>query len=176
METQRNKIMVIVIIGLLAIIFALITVIWNDYQSQLIQIEDPIKEPPVKISNQCEVMNCHGLDISCGSGPAKMCTEMYQIGDNCLQFARCGVVNGTCQQIENPQFTACKSCALRCQTNFSNSPEQALSCESNCGKTDLIDPIETPPHAPDPVPTPPYTGRPVERGPSDPTEIPPHTL
>jgi hypothetical protein len=83
--------------------------------------------------SQCGVANCHGLDIECGT-PVQMCTEMYQLGDKCRQYAKCGVVSGTCQQIESPEFTACKSCAQKCENDFPNDPDKAFECESQCGK------------------------------------------
>ena len=61
-----------------------------------------------------------------------MCTEMYQLGDKCRQYAKCGVVSGTCQQIESPEFTACKSCAQKCENDFPNNPDKAFECESKC--------------------------------------------
>jgi len=88
--------------------------------------------PPT--SDQCGIENCHGLDIVCGKNPAEMCTMMYQLGDRCRQYAQCGQVNGKCQQIENPQFTACKSCAKKCEKDFPNDPDKAFACESKCGE------------------------------------------
>ena len=87
----------------------------------------------VPSSGQCGVANCHGIDIECGT-PVQMCTEMYQLGDKCRQYAKCGVVSGTCQQIESPEFTACKSCAQKCENDFPNNPDKAFICESQCGK------------------------------------------
>ncbi len=82
---------------------------------------------------RCEVTNCHGLDVTCGSSPARVCTMMYQLGDKCLQFAKCGVVNGSCTQINNEEFNSCKSCVESCERNNVNDPEAASVCESNCG-------------------------------------------
>jgi hypothetical protein len=80
---------------------------------------------------KCGIENCHGLDIECGE-PVQMCTAMYQLGDKCREFAKCGKVNGKCQQIENSEFTSCKSCALKCEKDFPNDAEKALDCESMC--------------------------------------------
>jgi hypothetical protein len=79
------------------------------------------------------VANCHGLDIECGQS-VQMRTEMYQLGDKCRQYAKCSVVNDKCQQIENPEFTACKSCALRYEKDFPDDPDKAFMCESRCGE------------------------------------------
>jgi hypothetical protein len=94
--------------------------------------EEPCEENSGSLS--CGIENCHGLDIVCGKNPAQMCTEMYQLGDKCRQFAECGAVNGACQQIENPRFTACKLCAQKCDRDFPNDPDKAFTCESNCGE------------------------------------------
>ena len=85
-------------------------------------------------SDECGIENCHGLDIVCGPNPAEMCTMIYQLGDKCRQFAQCEVVDGVCQQIENPQFIACKSCVQECEQDFPNDPEKAFECESTCGE------------------------------------------
>ena len=84
-------------------------------------------------SGQCGVANCHGLDIECGT-PVQMCTMMYQLGDKCRQYAKCGVASGKCQQIESPEFTACKSCVQKCEKDFPNDPDKAFVCESKCGE------------------------------------------
>jgi hypothetical protein len=80
----------------------------------------------------CGLETCHGLNVECGSQPAQMCTEMYMLGDKCLGFAQCGIVDGKCQQIENVQFTACKTCVEACNAQFPNDPEGALQCENDC--------------------------------------------
>jgi len=80
----------------------------------------------------CERENCHGLDIKCGPNPAQVCTMEYQLGDKCLQYAKCGVVDGTCQQISDPQFDACKSCVQKCQNDFGNDQIKMFDCENNC--------------------------------------------
>lgn len=98
----------------------------------LLSPDQPVSAtPPV---SQCGIENCHGLDIVCGANPADTCTMMYQLGDTCRQFAECGQVDGVCQQIENPQFTACKHCVQKCEADFPNDSEKAFACESTCGE------------------------------------------
>jgi len=92
----------------------------------------PGSAPDTTAGQKCEVENCHGLDITCGSNPPEMCTAMYALGDKCLQYARCGVSNGQCQQFENPQFTQCKTCAQNCEKDNPNDPMKAFECESKC--------------------------------------------
>lgn len=83
---------------------------------------------------QCGLENCHGLDIVCGPNPAQVCTEIYMIGDKCRQFAQCGIINGSCQQIDNPQFTTCKTCVENCEKNHQGDSNQSFACESICGE------------------------------------------
>lgn len=80
----------------------------------------------------CSLENCHGLDIRCGSNPPDICTEIYEIGDNCLQYAKCGVQNEKCQQIENPQFTQCKSCVQKCIDANESDNMKLFECENKC--------------------------------------------
>jgi hypothetical protein len=84
-------------------------------------------------SGACALQTCHGFNnISCGSNPPDVCTEMYEVGDKCLQYAKCGVQNGKCQQIQNPQFTECKSCVQKCIDTNKNNNSKLFECESKC--------------------------------------------
>ncbi len=80
----------------------------------------------------CSLENCHGLNIVCGSNPPDVCTEIYEIGDKCLQYAKCGVQDGKCQQIQNSQFTQCKSCVQKCIDANENDNMKLFECESKC--------------------------------------------
>jgi hypothetical protein len=80
----------------------------------------------------CSLENCHGLDILCGSNPPDFCTEMYEIGDNCLHYAKCGVKNGKCQPIENSRFTQCRLCVEECIQSRMNDAMRMFECESTC--------------------------------------------
>jgi hypothetical protein len=83
-------------------------------------------------SSTCAIENCHSLDIKCGANPTEVCTEIYMIGDKCLQYAKCGIENGKCQQIENSQFTNCKSCVQACIDANKNDNIELFACESKC--------------------------------------------
>lgn len=80
----------------------------------------------------CQLVTCHGLDITCGSNPPDVCTAMYQTGDKCLQYAQCGVRNGTCGQVENTSFTRCKTCVQNCIDKNKDNSERLFECESMC--------------------------------------------
>ena len=80
----------------------------------------------------CVRENCHGLDIKCGLNVAEMCTMEHQLGDKCLRYVNCGVINGECRQIPSAAFETCKECAQKCQSDFANDPMKMFDCESNC--------------------------------------------
>lgn len=80
----------------------------------------------------CGRENCHGLDIKCGPNVAEICTEIYQLGDKCLRYVNCGIVNGVCRQIPNAAFDACKICAQKCETDFAGDSMKLFDCESKC--------------------------------------------
>lgn len=88
--------------------------------------------PKTCTPGECSLENCHGLDIECGPNPPDACTAMYALGDKCLQYAKCGIQNGKCQEIENPQFTQCKSCVQKCSIDNKNDNMKLFECESNC--------------------------------------------
>ena len=116
MMTHRIK-LILIIISAVVLIALIVGLVFYFYHSK---------------NSVCVVENCHGLDITCGPNAPQMCTEMYQLGDNCLQFAQCRVVGNKCQQIPNARFTQCKSCVQTCESKFPSDPEQAFRCESAC--------------------------------------------
>ena len=84
-------------------------------------------------SQSCAVENCHELDIRCGFNPVEACTAIYMIGDKCLKYAKCGFQNGICKQIQNSQFTECKSCVQACIEVNKTDNIKLFECESKCG-------------------------------------------
>jgi hypothetical protein len=86
--------------------------------------ELPNIEPEV-----CGIQECHGLEVTCGSEVPEFCTEIYQLGDFCRQFAHCETVEGTCTFAPDPEFRACSACVANCATLEG---EEAFSCESAC--------------------------------------------
>lgn len=90
---------------------------------------DDIKED----DQNCALETCHGMDIECGDKPPEACTMMYQIGDKCLQYAQCGILNGKCQQIENSDFNRCVTCVQSCMDTYAtDSSTRLFECENNC--------------------------------------------
>jgi len=86
------------------------------------------------ILSSCGVTTCHGLEITCGNAQQVMCTQMYQTGDICLQYAKCALVNGSCEQIPNTKFNNCKNCVQKCIDTYSNSNDYSKlsECEGFC--------------------------------------------
>lgn len=83
-------------------------------------------------SDKCGLENCHGLELSCGPNVPDVCTFLYQLGDNCRQYAKCEVVNNRCQLITEPKFTQCKSCVEKCLADFKDDPVKTSACEGRC--------------------------------------------
>ncbi len=84
------------------------------------------------VSSVCKRENCHGLDIKCGPNAPDICTTLYSIGDKCLKYAECGLQNNKCQQIENSQFTQCKTCVQACVDSNKDDTVKMFACESKC--------------------------------------------
>jgi hypothetical protein len=93
---------------------------------------NPIPGGEVPPTSVCAVENCHGMDIKCGPNPPQVCDMMYGIGDKCLKYAQCGVQDGRCGQIQNPEFTQCKTCVQKCVDANKNEAIKAFQCESAC--------------------------------------------
>jgi hypothetical protein len=87
---------------------------------------------PTPTNQKCALETCHGLDVTCGPNPPDVCTEMYGMGDKCLKYVQCGIVNGTCQVIENASFSQCKSCVENCINTNKGDAIKGFECESNC--------------------------------------------
>jgi hypothetical protein len=118
----------------IAIVFLAIAVIfvWNNYQIQVQERPDkPIKIPP-KISNNCGMESCSGLNIACGPNVATMCPEMYAVGDNCRQYASCQKIDGQCQLVKDQKFDNCKSCVEECLAKFKSDQIKIFQCEGEC--------------------------------------------
>jgi hypothetical protein len=91
--------------------------------------------PPPSATSECGVTNCHGMDITCGNVSQPLaCTEMYQAGDNCRQFASCEIVDGACTPVLSERFKTCKTCVETCETKHAGNPADVFACESTCAQ------------------------------------------
>lgn len=83
--------------------------------------------PPVE--EKCGLENCHGLEFTCGSKVPDFCTEIYQLGDFCRQYAICEIINGQCQLVPSEDLENCRTCVHEC---LGLEAETAFQCESDC--------------------------------------------
>lgn len=100
----------------------------GDFSPRTCRVSDASITPSVR----CELETCHGLNLVCGSNPPQVCTEMYEIGDKCHQYAQCEVREGECTFVDNLKFSQCKQCVESCVAEFKNDPAGLFDCESNC--------------------------------------------
>jgi len=134
MKSSNNMLNSKIIYGILLLLIAIILglYLWNNYQVDgQPRIIKPFKLP-LPVSDKCGIENCHGLDITCGPNVAEVCTEMYQAGDNCRQFASCQIVEGKCTLQKSADFDSCKSCVQNCQQANPDDPIKFFDCESKC--------------------------------------------
>lgn len=132
---MKHSLISSILIALVVIIFgAIITIFVTNYRVDVIPRE-PNPLPPIS-TNECGIESCNGLDIVCSTQPAEVCPAIYKLGDKCRQFAECTKIDGQCQQVENPQFTECKSCVERCEQQYKDNPDSSkvFMCESECGE------------------------------------------
>ena len=81
---------------------------------------------------RCGIENCHGLDIKCGPSIPEACTFIYEMGDFCRQYARCEMIGGNCQLIEDPKFSQCEACVKRCIDQSKDAGVILSKCEEEC--------------------------------------------
>lgn len=130
---MKNSFISSILIALIIIILGLVVALFvSNYRVDIIP-KEPNPLPPSS-HNECGIESCNGLDIVCSTQPAEVCPAIYKFGDKCRQFAKCGKIDGQCQQIENPQFTACKSCVESCEQQYKDDTEKLFICESTCGE------------------------------------------
>lgn len=96
------------------------------------RVEDPARKDLPGVQN-CAFESCHGLELTCGSNAAEMCTMEYQLGDGCRQYAQCLVKDGACRLVEEGAFSSCKECVKKCQDDYSlDSSMRIFECEAEC--------------------------------------------
>lgn len=128
------KIIFVIVFSLVVVIFG----VFVDWNKKPAPKPDPVARDSTRGQDLaasdtiCFVENCHGLSIQCGSNPAGVCSDVYELGDRCLRYAKCGIADGACRQLPSTQFDTCKSCVLSCVASFKNSQTEMLDCESRC--------------------------------------------
>lgn len=122
-NNQNKSIFISVSVLIISIVFFILSQISNPQENQ--QRENP------KPTSDCGLSTCHGIDnVVCGK-PAEMCSDMYMIGDRCLQHVKCEKINNQCVQVNNEAFNSCKKCIQDC-TKPNIDPAEQFICESNC--------------------------------------------
>ncbi len=120
----------------------------------------------------CVIDSCpHFSSFKCTSeadvDSSTPCTAIYEIGDNCLQYATCSN-GGTCKTGSSEEFTKCKTCIETCKDQNLEAVELdkcATKCSSseviNQGKT--IEPTSEPTTSNEPSPSPTTTENPIQK-------------
>ena len=85
-----------------------------------------VEEPGLE---KCGLEKCHGLELSCGPNVPEVCTELYQLGDFCRQYAICEIIDGECQMVSNEKLQKCQTCVAEC---LDLGGEPAFECEAEC--------------------------------------------
>lgn len=113
---------------ILIIIFVIFTIV-------ILTITSVVFYKKGKIQTQCQVQNCHGLEVSCGPKAAQMCTEIYMEGDRCRKFVSCQLIDNQCEAVKQKAFFACKTCIEKCHREFNGKdPALFFDCEKKCGE------------------------------------------
>jgi hypothetical protein len=89
-----------------------------------------LAQPIMSGVETCGVENCHGLEVSCGPNLPLVCTEVYQVGDRCRQYASCQIVGGNCSLVPGKEFNDCKTCVEACMENKDS--RDIFRCEGRC--------------------------------------------
>ena len=79
----------------------------------------------------CGLMECHGVNVTCGFDAPEACDMMYRMGDFCRQYSSCEVVEGECRTVTQMPFEQCRACVLECE-KIKNDPAGAFDCENSC--------------------------------------------
>lgn len=89
-----------------------------------------LAKPIITGVKTCGVENCHGLEVSCGPNLPLVCTETYEVGDRCRQYASCQIVSGNCSLVEGKEFNDCKTCVEACTEKKDS--RDIYRCENQC--------------------------------------------
>jgi len=91
----------------------------------------PTSNPPGnnKTQERCGLEFCHGMNFSCGENIPDFCTEEYQFGDFCRQYAICEFISDECQLVPSTKLDTCKECIRDCE---GMTGEPAFECEFAC--------------------------------------------
>lgn len=80
----------------------------------------------------CGIQTCNGLAVTCGPNVVTTCPNALNPGNQCLQYATCQDVSGSCQLATESRYDKCVNCVEACQNSFPNNPNQVLDCSQSC--------------------------------------------
>ena len=95
-------------------------------------VPETIIIPVTTESVSCGLMNCHGLDLACGTNPPDVCTTEYKLGDRCRKYVHCESSGGSCTLVKDAGFNTCKTCVEKCELRAGDNTLTAMSCEESC--------------------------------------------
>lgn len=124
---NANMLKVFILLGAIFIVIGGLA-LWN---MRLIPYPS-VTNPPFPPSTVCGIQECHGMELTCGSQPADICTEIFMVGDGCRTFFECGVTNGICAKTEDRRFDSCTSCVKQCVSDNKGDDVKISECDSYC--------------------------------------------
>ena len=80
---------------------------------------------------KCAVTNCHGVKVSCGTGPTFLCTAVYESGDICRGLVSCEEISGQCKAVPSEEYQECADCVEGCKAR-STEKSDLFQCEMQC--------------------------------------------
>jgi hypothetical protein len=89
-----------------------------------------LAKPIISGVETCGIENCHGLEVSSGPKFAPVCTETYEVGDRCRQYASFQIVSGNCSLVTGKEFNDCKTCVEACLEKKDS--RDIYRCENQC--------------------------------------------
>ena len=93
----------------------------------------PVSPGVTPVQSSCGFTTCHGPDLACGSNTPQSCSEKYQSGDICRQYAQCSSgSDGSCTLVTSQQFASCKACVENCAIKAGGDTLAASDCEEKC--------------------------------------------
>jgi hypothetical protein len=106
----------------------------NNQPVAVVTTEPTVTATPTEVPTvlACGIQTCNGLAVTCGPNVATACPHTLNPGNQCLQYATCQDVSGSCQLTTESRYGKCVNCVEACQTSFPNNPNQVLDCSQSC--------------------------------------------
>jgi hypothetical protein len=124
-----------VILLSMAVVVILVTGCTSTSQPVAVVTTEPtVAATPTEVPTvlACGIQTCNGLAVTCGPNVVTACPNTLDPGNQCLQYATCQVVSGSCQIATESRYGKCVNCVEACQNSFPNNPNQVLDCSQSC--------------------------------------------